>query len=110
MRCGALVAGAVAVVAVGACGLGSHAPKEELPEFSAARLGDLSAQDSILDLLDPEEREAMERTGMSGARPEHQAAIEEATETTGDKVGKASISILSVALSAAAAAAPFFLF
>jgi hypothetical protein len=103
---------ATVVLAAGACGLERrHADDQEvLPEVSAERLGDLSAQDSILDLLDPDEREAVERTGLSGARPEHVAAPPRAREGALDKAGGAGLSVLVVAISAAAVAAPFFLF
>jgi hypothetical protein len=111
MRRRTWLAGMVAVTVIGACGLTDHAAKKEPPELSAERLGDLSDQDSILDLLDPEEREAMDREGVSGARPAHQGEPDEAKEESAlDKAGKATFSILTVAVSAAAVAAPFFLF
>ena len=110
MRRRAWLAGIVAVTVIGACGLTDH-PKKEPSEFSAERLGDLSEQDSILDLLDPEEREAMDREGVSGARPAHQGEPDEPKEETAlQKAGNATFSILTVAVSAAAVAAPFFLF
>jgi hypothetical protein len=112
MRRRAWLAGIVAVTVMGACGLSEHAAKkDEPPEISAERLGDLSDQDSILDVLDPDEREAVDRTGLSGARPAHEGEPVEAKEETAlDKAGKATFSILTVAVSAAAVAAPFFLF
>ena len=112
MRRRAWVAVVGAVVLAAACGMSQHAAKkDEPPEFSAERLGDLSEQDSVLDLLDPEEREAMQRTGMSGARPAHEGVPGPAKEESAlDKAGKATFSILTVAISAAAVAAPFFLF
>ena len=110
MRWRAWLAGIVAVTVIGACGLTDH-PKKEPPEFSAERLGDLSEQDSILDLLDEDEREAVDREGVTGARPAHEGAPVEAKEESAlDKAGKATFSILTVAVSAAAVAAPFFLF
>jgi hypothetical protein len=111
MRRHAWLAGMAAVMAVGACGLSDHAAKKEPPELSAERLGDLSDQDSILDLLDADEREAVEREGVTGARPAHEGPPVEAKEESAlDKAGKATFSILTVAVSAAAVAAPFFLF
>jgi hypothetical protein len=111
MRRRAWLAGMVAVTVIGACGLSDHAAKKEPPEISAERLGDLSDQDSILDVLDPDEREAVDRAGLSGARPAHEGEPVEAKEETAlDKAGKATFSILTVAVSAAAVAAPFFLF
>jgi len=109
MRWRAWRAGLAAVVLVAACGLSGIAKKDQPPEFSAERLGDLSEQDSILDVLDPDEREAVERSGISGARPEHQPAPPE-DESTADKAGKAAVSVLSVAISVGAAVAPYLLF
>jgi hypothetical protein len=99
MRRRAWLAGTVAVMLIGACGLSQHAAKkDEPPELSAERLGDLSEQDSILDLLDPEEREAMQRTGMSGARPVHEGdPVPAKGESALDKAGRATFSILTVA-------------
>ena len=102
----------LALVTAVACGLDSQRvgrAKDADPEFSAERLS-LAEQDSILDVLDPEEREAVTRTGMSGARPEHVAQPGEEAETKADTAGKVSLSVLSVALSVGAAVAPFFLF
>src|SRR5262245_50626013 len=59
MRRRTWLAGMVVVMVIGACGLTDHAAKKEPSEYSAERMGDLSDQDSILDLLDPDEREAM---------------------------------------------------
>ena len=110
MRRRAWLAGVVAVTVIGACGLTDH-PKKEPSELSAERLGDLSDQDSILDLLDSDEREAVDREGVTGARPAHEATdLEAKEESTLDQASKATFSILTVAVSAAAVAAPFFLF
>ena len=94
-----------------ACGLdGPKAghPKDDGSEFSADGLS-LNEHDAILDMLEPEEREALTRSQMSGVRvgDGNPAAAE---ESKADKAGKVGISVLSVALSAAAVAAPFFLF
>jgi hypothetical protein len=100
----------LALLAAVACGVDTkHAAGPTDPEFSAEKLS-LANQDSILDVLEPEEREAVARTGMSGARPEHVAMPGEETETKADTAGKVSLSVLSVALSVGAAVAPFFLF
>jgi hypothetical protein len=77
----------------------------------------------VLDMLDPAEREAVERSGMSGFLDRSDAAAEAEgpfaregrgfdgePESKSEKAGKLGISVLSVALSAAAVAAPFFLF
>jgi hypothetical protein len=53
----------------------------------------------------------MDREGVSGARPAHEGEPVEAKEETAlQKAGNATFSILTVAVSAAAIAAPFFLF
>jgi hypothetical protein len=98
-----------ATVACGLDGQRAGRPKDPEPEFSAERL-DLAEQDSILDVLEPEEREAVDRTGISGARPEHVAKPGDETDSKADTAGKVSLSVLSVALSVGAAVAPFFLF
>jgi len=100
----------LALTMVLACGLdgrrAGHRDDTE-PEFSADRL-ELSDQDAILDLLEPDEREALTRSQMSGVPGDPAGAP--ADETKSDKAGKVGLSVLSVALSAAAVAAPFFLF
>jgi hypothetical protein len=88
-----------------ACGLDPPAPEDELSEFSAERL-DLE-DESILDILEPEERAAVERAGVSGARPAH---VTPAAESKSDTAGKVGLSVLTVALSVGAAVAPFLLF
>jgi hypothetical protein len=58
----------------------------------------------MTDLLDPEERNAMERAGLPGdARPEDR-------QDASDTAGKVGLSVLTVALSLGAVVAPFFLF
>ena len=99
----------LALTAFVACGLdGRRAGQRDdaEPEFSADRL-ELGDHDSILDLLEPEEREALTRSQMSGTGGEGPS---EQREGKADKAGKVGLSVLSVALSAAAVAAPFFLF
>lgn len=108
---GVLVVGLLAAV----CVLGERsagAAPDEAPGVSAERLGDATEEGSILELLDPTERAALERSQITGMRPEHQkpAASESESEGFGDTVGKVGVSIASVALSIAAVAAPFFLF
>ena len=106
---GVLVAGLLAA----ACVLGGRnagAAPDEAPEVSAERLGDATQEGSILELLDPTERAALERSQITGMRPEHQKPAEPESENFGDTVGKVGVSIASVALSLAAVAAPFFLF
>jgi len=73
--------------------------------ISADRLDDLDEEGAMNDLLDPEERGAMERAGLSGdARPG------EDEQGASDTVGKVGLSVLTVALSVGAAIAPLFLF
>jgi hypothetical protein len=105
---------AAAVLIAGACAVTRSArgadEDDALPEVSAEWLDDLEEQDSILDTLEADEREAVERSGISGALPAHVTPPAREKESAMDKAGKATLSILTVALSAAAAAAPFFLF
>ncbi|HJQ83784.1 MAG TPA: hypothetical protein VKA21_06905 [Candidatus Binatia bacterium] len=111
MRGWTVVLALAAAIAVGACGVDKpRAERPDEPEYSADRL-DLADQDSILDVLDEEERAAVDRAGMTGARPardEVEPAPEE--ESKADTAGKVGISFLSVALTVGAAVAPFFLF
>jgi len=113
----------------GACGLGehrtaTHGDDDDTPAFSAARLGDPG--ESVLELLAPEEREAVRRSqilrpgaGDPGDPPpadESAPAAPGADQPQGrvahslDTAGRVSVSLLAVGLSAAAAAAPFLLF
>jgi hypothetical protein len=98
-----------------ACGLDQRRASKPDDEFGAASLDRLDERGSILGLLEPEEREALDRSGM--AVPKRPAEAAEAgegrlpdEETKADKAGKLGISVLGVALTAAVAAAPFFLF
>src|SRR5437867_1802013 len=54
---------AVVVLVGGACSLEKERAKDDAA-FSAEHLGDLDEDDSIADLLSPEQREAVERSGM----------------------------------------------
>ena len=101
----------IVLTAAFACGVdGRRAghPDDGEPKFSADRL-ELNDHDAILDLLEPEEREALARSQMSGTG-DGRGAGSDTSEGKADKAGKVGISVLSVALSAAAVAAPFFLF
>jgi len=95
------------LVGVG-CGLGRHTVDDPAPKYSAAQLGDLSEQGSILDALEPEERAAVARVGLADPPPPDGAPADR--EGKADTAGKVGVSVLTVALSLAAAAAPFFLF
>ena len=101
----------LALTAAVACGLdGRRAGHQDdgEPEFSADRLA-LNDHDAIFDLLEPEEREALARSQMSGTG-DGRGVSSDTSDSRADKVGKVGLSVLSVALSAAAVAAPFFLF
>jgi hypothetical protein len=115
----------VIAFAVSACSMfGQHAT-DGTEDQAEAEAEDLFApHQSVMDLLDPEEREAVERSGMSGPIMDRKGTATETEgpfgperrgfdrepETKSEKAGKLGISVLSVALSAAAVAAPFFLF
>jgi len=117
----------VFALAVSGCSLfGQHATdgSEDTDEFAQEDKDPLAQpHHSVLDMLDPEERDAVDRSGISGfkdrtdaaAEPEgpfgpERRAMDREPESKSDKAGKLGISVLSVALSAAAVAAPFFLF
>ncbi len=114
---------AVAIaVLVGGCAADRHRPSfhddaEDIPAFSASHLGDPPDNDSVADLLLPEEREAVLRSGMTGVRVDPAGAVSHLDDPpkTGisgalDKVGKVFVSLLGVALTVGAAVAPFLLF
>jgi hypothetical protein len=116
------VAGLVIFGLVGGVSAGEERGADEaVPEFSAERLGEPN-HDSILDMLDSEEREAVTRSGMSlgsdssvspeGPQGPFAPETRQQQSRTGralDTVGKIGVSVLGVALSVAAVAAPFFL-
>jgi hypothetical protein len=104
---GVLIAGLLAMVSFGT--RGAYA-EEDASAFSADDLGEPDEHGSILQMLDPEEREALARSQMTGMRPEPSPGAAPKKEATADTVGKVGISIASVALSVAAVVAPFFLF
>ena len=83
---------------------------DDAPAFSADELGDPTEEGSILQLLEPEEREALARSQMTGMRPEPEQKPEPPKEGLGDKIGKVGLSVATVAVSIGAVVAPFFLF
>lgn len=113
---------AVVILALGACRPETHRPffhddAEDMPEFSAARLGDPWAEGSAADLLGPDEKEALRRSGKpvrDGLSPSAEARANQEpmsdAESTADTAGKASIAVLSVGLTLGALVAPFFMF
>jgi hypothetical protein len=121
---GTVMAVMVLALLASACGMfGKHAPKsgEDAEDDIAADEPADQQRESVLDLLDDDERDAVERSGMSGplmdregtdemAGPFSKERSEGEPESKADKAGAFGISVLSVALSAAAVAAPFLLF
>lgn len=115
------------VLFVSACGLfGKHAAKggEEADDDVASEPSLDKPRASVLDLLDDDELDAVERSGISGPLMDRDDPLHEEggpfskerrkldgePESKADKAGKLGISVMSVALSVAAVAAPFFLF
>ena len=98
------------LVVLPACGLEHHSKTpddEDSSDFSADQL-ELGADGPLLDALDPGEREALQKSGMSEAPSgEDEAPVE---EPKSEKAGKVGLSVLSVAMTIGAAVAPFFLF
>ena len=93
---------------VGACGAerrhAAHSD-DDPADFSDDRFDDLDEEGAMTDLLDPEERDATERSELPGdARPDADK------QNAGDTAGKVGLSVLTVALSLGAAVAPFLLF
>jgi len=101
----ALLAGSGLLVDRSAC-----AGDDDAPAFSADDLGDVKEDGSILDMLEPEEREALTRSQMTGLPDDPPKPAAPAKEGFGDKLGKLSLSIASVAVAVGAVVAPFFLF
>lgn len=115
--------GVVLVVASigGACSTGPS-PEDQVPEFSASRLGDPMEESSIAELLGPEEREAVRRAGIKLGGGDRLTMQDETQQegapafpgqegdTTADKAGKVGVVLLGLGMTLAAAAAPFFMF
>ena len=103
-----------------ACGPPSHRPsfhryEDDMPEFSAAQLGEPLEEGAIADLLGPSEREAMQRAGMpvredAGADESGSSLTPEAKESTLDKAGHGAVAFMGVGLTLFMMAAPYFLF
>ncbi len=134
MRSGWLWRGCVAglfgvALIAGACGLEDkhrpafHDDSKDNPEFSKIRLGDGFDDDSASDLLTPEEREAVKRSGMTGVHvaDENDPLDDEARKLETpeppkgpvaralDNAGKVGVALLSVGVTLGALVAPFFL-
>jgi hypothetical protein len=109
----AVLAAAAIIAACGAEKRGATPPDDEPLHFGAENLPDPQWKGSIYDALDDDERAAVERSGMSGVDepPARQAqSAPPDGQSRSDKAGRMAISVLTVAVSAAAAAAPFLLF
>ena len=122
---GGVAAWAVVGLLASACAVDQHRPyfhddEKDTPAFSAARIGDKFDDDSVADFLEPEEREAVRRSGMTGIRVEDAAALDEVAKAPEppkgpiasalDKVGKVGVSLLGVCVTIGMAIAPFLLF
>ena len=118
MRLGWVVGAVLLAAAVLTDPSGSVTAASEDDEPSAAQLGDATGGESMWEMLSPEERAAVERSGIDWVQEDRSPADgekpSEASDSTFgkkmDKAGKVGFSILAVSLSLAAAAAPFLLF
>jgi len=117
-------ASALAFVVVASCGpmrssTLDDAERQEDPEFASSHLHDPFGEESVMDLLAPDERDAVRRSGMTFDEPAHDPSI---TATAAerppqgrvaramDTAGKATVTALGVGMSVGMAVAPFFLF
>jgi hypothetical protein len=115
---GAVAALALAGLLATACGLEKPQAVRGEDDLSAEEDLDTLDEHSVLDMLEPEEREAVARAGLTGLAHDGQPTGPFASEARRQSkeegrlytAGKVGISVLGVALSAAAVAAPFFLF
>ena len=115
-----LMATALLLGLVGGCTMeDSHRPyfhddSKDLPEFSAARLGQPFDDASISEVLSPEEREALSMSEFADmfAPPENDGGERPAPrgQSTGDKIAGASMSLIGVGITLGAMAAPYLLF
>lgn len=90
---------------------------EDAADVSETQGGDPWADGSVLEMLAPDEREAVQRWGVPGGDPESFGPEAQSPPAPRggfaekmDNAGKVGTALLGVALSAAAVAAPFFLF
>jgi len=112
---GWLAAAAVVGVVASGCATARRQPAEPGGDEAAVAVenfDDLSEGGSVIARadLEPEEREAVERAGMARADGQPAGAAARDGDGVTDATGKAGLSVLTVALSLAAVAAPFFLF
>jgi hypothetical protein len=103
----------------------SHDDGDDRGKLSAARLGDPWEEDSPIDFLDDEQRQAVQQAGLAGWHFEDgerselsladREAIEEASQPQGafsraaDKVAKVGVVLLGVGVTLGMLVAPFFL-
>jgi len=114
----AVVAGLLGVgMMMAACGPETHRPsfhkyEDDLPQFSATRLGD--PDDSVVNFLGPDEQLAVQRAGL----PAHEEGVPSDSpdhdllpnESTMDKVGHGTVAALGVGVTLFMMAAPYLLF
>ncbi len=119
------VAGVVVLAWVTAFAAETHRPafhrdEDDMPEFSASRLGDPMDEGSVADFLTPEEREAVRHSGMAedvdldahdaaAAPPREPDAPKGAFARAADKAGKVGVVMLGLGMTFGAMVAPLFL-
>jgi hypothetical protein len=122
-----VLAAGLALLMGSACGLDQERAKKKDDDFSASRLdGKFGANDPIVQMLSPEERSALGNAGLmaDGDVPSGDPDAENGDgtdgdngtnafgqpKTTGDKIGDAMMSMLTVGLTLGMMAAPYLLF
>lgn len=123
------LASALVAALAASCGPASkkspfHDESKDAAELSAVHLRDGFDGASVVDLLGPQEKGAVERSGMSfgadpdgppGAPPRRNVSADDDEPKTGfgramDTAGKVGVTLLGVGVSVGAVVAPFFLF
>lgn len=114
----------VGLVLVAACGAMSHSALDEAEQqedqgSAASKLHDPLGEQSVMELLAPDEQEAVRRSGMTFPEPAKDASLEptaaEQKPKGGfaramDTAGKMTVTAVGVGMSVGMAVAPFFLF
>jgi hypothetical protein len=125
VRWGVAAVALTSMLALGSCGLEQEKKRkdpfdDDHAAFSASILQDIPDDDEFFgNTLSPAERDALANSHAAKV-PEHESSNLDTLDTPGgeqsnldrklDKAGKMGLSFLTVGLSLAAAAAPFFLF